>query len=240
MLVGGFLIRGLGYPAILWMTLLPAAVVFVLALVTEEGPYGETPGGQSVSLKELFRIRPYVLLVLIVFFFGLAISPVNNLKIVLLKAVGGDVGVLGIDQFLGVMTQALFIFLYGRLSGIRPYVRLVTASCCLALTMILVALAHAPLMIIAGTVISNIAYGVQLPTQRQLTERYVPFHLRSTAHSVVDAVYGYLSGILALSYSGFLMDRFGALFIAVLGIVVMLVPLGLSVMGMVRESRSRT
>ncbi|WP_274941846.1 MFS transporter [Chordicoccus furentiruminis] len=240
MLVGGQLIRLFGYQMILWMTLTLAAAVFLLALRTPEEPYSRLPGGGSGSLKELFRIRPYLYMLLIVFFCGLAISPVNNLKIVLLRAVGGDVGMLGIDQFLGVMTQALFIFLYGRLSGIRPYVRMLILSCLLLLTMLLTALAHSPLMVIAGTVLSNMAYGFQLPTQRQLTERYVPARMRNTAHSAVDAVYGSFSGILALCCSGFLISLFGAPSIALFGLAVMLFPAALSAAGLVRESRQDT
>ena len=84
------------------------------------------------------------------------------------------------------------------------------------------------------------AYGFQLPTQRQLTERYVPARMRNTAHSAVDAVYGSFSGILALCCSGFLISLFGAPSIALFGLAVMLFPAALSAAGLVRESRQDT
>ena len=50
----------------------------------------------------------------------------------------------------------------------------------------------------------------------------------NTAHSLSDAMYCSFSGILALSYSGFVMNAFGARSVAMLGGVIMIIAVVLS------------
>lgn len=103
--------------------------------------------------------------------------------------------------------------------------------------MLLIVTAVNSAMVILGSVMWNASYGVMLPTVREITEKNVHGALKNTAHSMADAMYGSFAGIIALIYSGFMMDTFGARSVAVLGIFVMLVPVAMSVIAMVKENR---
>jgi len=231
MLVMGQLINALGYIVMPFAFGISAALVLIMALITKEEPYEvrATATKEKNSPAELFKIRPYMFLVVILFTTGIAVSPINNLKTVIISSVGGDVSILGLDSFIGVMVQAVFIFISGNLRVIPSSLRLVLMSVCELITMILIFTAAGPAMVILGTVFNNVSYGLMLPTMREITEKSVSGSLKNTAHSLSDAMYGSFAGIIALLYSGVMMDSLGARSVALLGAGIMLIPVSLSI-----------
>ncbi len=237
MLVVGQVVNRLGFGALPVCFGILSILVFILAFTAKESPYGE----RARTLKPanpagLLKIGPFLFLLAILFFTGLAISPVNNLKNVLLESVGGDVGTIGIDAFLGVMLQAFFIFLSGKMARIDKHLRLFLVAFTVFLTMVCVIVATDPLFIIVGTLFTNASYGIMLPTMREITEDTVPDELKNTARSLTDAVFGNFAGILALLYSGWMMDSFGAKSVAWLGLCVMVIPVVMSLMKMRKKN----
>ncbi len=240
MLICGQIIARAGYKMLPLMTLVFAIPVLLLAGVIRETPYeNHLAAGEKADMKQLFKVGPYILLLVILFLTGLAMAPINNLKIVLIQSTGGDVSILGIDQFLGVMVQAAAIFFSGNLRTIKPKLRLFLMSVLVLATMFCTALAWSPLLIIAGTMLSNLSYGIMLPTQREITEDYVPSALITTAHSLADAMFGSFSGVIALLYSGFVMDTFGAKSVAVLGGVIMIVPILIALIALLKRNNNQ-
>ncbi len=228
-LIMGSLINMIGYQMIPIGFLFFAAFVLLISSMIKEVPFETVLAQNSTgSPKELLQVKPYIFMLIVVFFTGLAISPINNLKTIILKSVGGDVSILGLDSFLGVMVQAVFIFISGNLKKIPAYVRLFLMTITIFITMCLVSLAVSPWMVIIGTIFTNMSYGIMLPTQREIVEATVPATLKNTAHSLSDAMYGSFSGILALTYSGFVMDAFGAKSVAMLGGGIMIIAVLLS------------
>lgn len=226
-LIMGKLITMFGYVTIPVCTAALALVVLMIAFGIHEEPFESVvvkTEKQSGGFASLMHIAPFVFGLIVVFFTGLAINPVNNLKTVFIQNAGGDVSMLGMDSFLGVVLQAVLIFISGSLKRIPVSIRLFLMSACVLITMVLVTTAFTPWMIILGTVFSNISYGIMLPTQREIVETNVPDNLKNTAHSLSDTMYSGLSGIISLTYSGFLMDAFGANSVPLLGIGIMAVP----------------
>ena len=68
-----------------------------------------------LSLKEVFSVKAYRYLILILLLVGMAVSPLNNLKVTVLQSVGGTVSDLGIDAFICAITQVPFIALADRM-----------------------------------------------------------------------------------------------------------------------------
>ena len=240
-LVMGQLIQKFGYSMIPVGAGILALIVFVFAVVMQELPMetaAEHLHMEDMSPKKLMHIPSYVFMLVVVFLTGLAMAPVNNLKIVILQSVGGDVSVLGIDSFLGVCVQAVLIFISGKLKRIPTYLRLFLMAFAVLLTQVSVAMAFTPALVILGTVFANISYGIMLPTQREIVESDVPSSLKNTAHSLSDAMFGSFSGILALTYSGVLMDAFGAKFVAVLGIGIMSIASVLALVKMLKVKKN--
>lgn len=240
MLVMGRLISSFGYVMMPVMAGSAALAVLVLAFFTAEMPYEERKGAaQKANTKDLLKIRPYMFLLVILFFTGLAASPFNNLKTVIISSVGGDVSVLGLDAFIGVMVQAVFIFISGSMRRYPSDLRLFVMCFCVLVTMALTYTAVAPAMVILGTVFNNVSYGVMLPTMREITEKNVTGPLKNTAHSLSDAMYGSFAGIIALTYSGTLMDAFGARSVALLGMGIMLVPVVISLTVILKNRKAK-
>lgn len=240
-LLVGQLTNFLGYKVLPIGMIVTAICVFVLSFLMKESAYEEKKKeetNQKADPKGLLKITPYIFLCVVMFLTGLAISPYNNLKIVVLKSVGGDVGMLGIDSFIGVMVQALFIFVSGKLYRLPRQFRLFLMSACVAITLFLAGTATNPYIIVVGSVFANISYGIMLPTSREITEAYVPQELKTTAHSLTDAMFGYAAGMIALLYSGTLMDILGVRFVAFLGVGIMMIPIVMTVYGMIKEKKA--
>lgn len=236
----GQLIKSLGYTVMPIGMICCASIVMIIAITTKEPEYPAAPSkssGEKPNIKDLLKIKPYVFLLIVLFTTGLASSPINSLKIVVIQSVGGDVGILGIDSFVGVMVQALFIFSSGALKKIPPYFRLFAMSFFVILDMILIVTAVSPYMVILGSVMWNASYGVLLPTMREITERNVQGPLKNTAHSMTDAIYGSFAGIIALTYSGTLMDAFGARSVAMLGLGIMVIPFAMSLTALLKNAK---
>ena len=224
-------------------TILLGCLDFLLVLFTKEVPFEEktsvgadAAADNRVDFKQLFTNRPFMVMLLIIFFIGLANTPITNLKMVFLKNVGGDIAVIGLDAFIAVLVQALFIFISGSLSRIPIKTRMFLMSLSLFTTMVLTALAQNPAVVILGSVMSNLSYGIMLPTNREIVSRNVPKELNTTANTISDTVYGNFAAIIGLSYSGFLMDSLGPRAVAVLGGIITL-PLTLVTLGMAIRSR---
>lgn len=238
-LIMGQCINRFGFISMLVGILATAVPVFVFALLTkEEKTTQKAEKKKQASAAGLFKIPTYIYMLVILLIAGLACAPVNNLKIVYIQEVGGDVGILGLDSFIGVTVQALFISLSGKMKKLPPYFRLTLMSVFMLLDLFLIVTASNVFMIIAGSVLWNTSYGLMLPTAREITEMNVHGDLKNTAHSLADATYGSFAGIVALSYSGFLMDSFGAKFVALIGAILMVVATIMSGIKMMKEKRA--
>ncbi len=166
-------------------------------------------GITRAELSGLFANKTYRHLVLLLFFIGLAIAPVNNLKIVVMENLGGGVAEVGLDSFASALTQVPFILLAGWFSRVPLRTRYVLMTA-LPLAMILLCLfAVSPAMVILGSVAYNAAYGILLPTMREVTDRHVPRKLRTLGHSLSDAVFTSFSGVVSLMYAGVIIDGAG-------------------------------
>ena len=161
------------------------------------------------SAKELLHNGKYVLLTAAVLFSGLAATPINNMKVLVFSSVGGDVSFLGWDSFIGCMIQLPFLIFAFRLRKIRAEQRLILGVAAALGYAVMVAKATSPAMVIAGTALCNISFGLKYPSMRELTESWVRPGLRNTAHSVIDTAYGSLAGMISSAWSGVVMEQAG-------------------------------
>lgn len=180
------------------------------------------------DVKRLFASRPYRMLVILLFFIGLAIAPINNLKIVVLENVGGNVSHIGVDSFVSALTQVPFIAMAGVLVMISLRVRFVAMALLPLCMILLVRFASSPAMVFAGSFLANVGYGILLPTMRDVTETYVDKELRNLGHNLSDAVYNSFSGVVSLLYAGAVADRFGVSAMLTLCVAIAMIPFVLS------------
>ncbi len=163
-----------------------------------------------LSLKEVFSVKAYRYLILILLLVGMAVSPLNNLKVTVLQSVGGTVSDLGIDAFICAITQVPFIALADRMERYSLRLRYMLITLLPFLTMALAFCAVSPVMIFAGSFLCNLGVGIMLPAMRSVTENNVAPACRNLGHNIADAVYNSVAGIISLLYSGIVIDKFGA------------------------------
>lgn len=189
-----------------------AVVVITAALLLPDAADRRRPEKKQSGTKGitvLLANKPYRRLLLLLFFAGLAAAPLNNMKIVVLQNVGGTVAHVGMDSFASALTQVPFFLLAGWLQHIRLRARYAVMTLA-PLAMILMCLfAVSPAMVIAGSVLYNIGYGIMIPTMREVTERFVEGELRTLGHTLSDAVFSSFSGVISLAYAGFIADKMG-------------------------------
>lgn len=212
MLGVGQLITRIGYGVMPVLAAGFLVLAFFIAL-TQPDVRADLPQHAServrVSPLELTRSHRYMLLTAVVLFTGMTIAPINNMKVLIFENVGGNVGFLGWDSFIGCLIQSPFLIFSGKMHRMKSETRLALGTFCALGYAMLVFLARTPGMVIAGTVLTNISFGLLFPTMREITEESVLPALRTTAHSIIDVAYGSVSGMIASAWGGAVMQSGG-------------------------------
>ncbi len=238
MLFYGPLLNRVGY----WvMPVFATAFILITVGVALSQPDSPPPEGKRSSFRvreiaKLARIRPYMFLVVLLLFTGLAGAPISNMKIAVLKSVGGNVSHQGYDFFFMCMFQLPFFFLAGRIRKINRRIRLVLSAAGPMLMILCNFFAASPVLVITGSVFNAISFSIMLPTTREITEENVDIRLRTTANSVTDAVYQSLAGMASLLYVGSIMDHFGMKVVFAICIAIQIVPIAMTVSSLVRKA----
>lgn len=210
-MIMGLAIKHFGYGIMPGCSLFVILVGLLLASTIPDAPVLENTE-KEITLKDigmLKKIGPFIIMLVILFLIGMSVSPVNSLKIMFLKNVGGDVQYQGIDAFFGNIVQFLLFMSAGKLKKISPQIRLFIATLIPILMVLITFFANRPYMIIIGTMLFNVSYAIMLPTTREIVAQKVDFSLQTTANGISDAVYGSLTSMFSLLYAGYIMDTLG-------------------------------
>jgi Arabinose efflux permease len=226
-LIMGILIGKFGYFLMPICSTAFIAITFAFSVVTQDSPV-EQETRDSISMKNIMsimRIPMYLLIIIMTFFIGLAISPINSLKIMVLKSVGGGVAIQGVDSFFGCVSQFMIFFFSGGLAIIPAKKRLLGCSLLIFLAISINLLATAPWMVIIGSVILFGSYSVMIPTAREIVRKNVAYEYQTTANGLVDAFYGSLAGTISLLYAGVLADTFSIKFMIFVSQLLAVIPI---------------
>ncbi len=230
-LLVGQLVSRVGYQVLPVGLTIFTVLSLVIAFIQPDSPQDDSLSSSAGFSKEdmghLVKNRSYMTLIIILFFIGITVVPVSNMKIVLYESVGGDIRWVGYDSFIGCMIQFPFFMLAGRLKKLNPSLRLVIASLGPALLLVFYYLANIPHLIIAGSVFYFAGYSILLPAYREIGASSVEPRLMTTAQSLLDAVFASLAGMTGLLYSGYVMDTYGVKTLVLIGMFIYLIPLTL-------------
>jgi len=238
MLISGIVISLFGYRL---MPYIAAGLLAAAGITALFQPEAEAVRTKSTVVREnpkaLLKVPRYLLLIGVVFFAGMAKGPIDNMKVLVFESVGGNVGFLGWDAFIGCLIQSPFLLFAGRLKRIRSDYRLIGGGICVFLYAFLVWKANSPAMIVAGTIFVNISFGLLFPTMREITEECVSAHLRTTAHGVADAAFGSVASMIATAWSGSMLENAGVN--AMCAVCMLLAAVSLVFCGMIVLSRRK-
>ncbi len=210
-LIMGKAISAVGYvimPIVLTAVL---TVTVILAVTTPDAPV-EGVTREKISIKDIssiFKVPIYTLVVAAAFFIGLSISPANNLKIMVLQSVGGDVSTQGIDSFVGCISQFLMFFFSGSLGFIKPRIRLLLGSCVVFVALLIDLLATNRVIVIVSTFLIYGSYSLIIPAAREIVVKNIDYKYQTTANGLVDSVYTSLAGTIALLFAGSIAENYG-------------------------------
>lgn len=236
MLLSGQLISAFGYYIMpIGLCLFLCISIFTAVLQPEIRPEMETistsrelnaHASMRRKIQELFGHREYVLLALAMLFIAMCNAPINNMKVVVFRNVGGDIRYLGWDSFIGCMCQLPFLTFSRQLRRFRAESRLLLGILASIIYAGLISLARTPNMVIVATIMANVNFGLLFPAMREITENSTPHALRNSAHSVIDVAYGSLAGMISCVWSGYVIDNFGTASMARIAMCIGLVSLG--------------
>lgn len=224
----GYLIENVGFVVMPVVSSACVVLTILLALFSEDAEFDESAvKNGSISTKDILsilKVPAYVVLLIVVFLIGMANSPVNSLKIVLIENVGGSVSTLGWDTFWGCTLQFILFEMAGMFAAIPAKYRLWITAFAMFGSMVLYYVAAAPWVIIAGTLVSNIHYGFLMPALRETILHTVDAKYQTTANGLADAFYGSMSGALSMLYAGAIAEVFGAKQMVLLSVCISVIP----------------
>lgn len=214
-LIMGQLIGNFGYWLMSVVSIGMVVLTLILALFTPDSPLltqAEQDSQQKFSFKELisiFRIPEYLIILAVLFFLSMSFAPMNSFKILLLQSVGGDVKMQGLDSFIGCTIQFLVFSSTALITKIPANTRLKISAYFLTGSLILYCYATNCLMVIIGTSMWSVTYGMVMPAVREITIQIVQPKFHTTAIGAMDASYNFLGGIVAQTFAGRLTENVG-------------------------------
>lgn len=224
MLIEGQLIAHLGY----WIMPLTAFPFLLTCMITgwiqpevsssEEVFSAPEKTQAKPDVRNLLRSPIYMLLVATVFFSTMCTGPVDNMKVLIFENVGGNVSFLGWDSFIGCLCQAPFLMFSTNLQRFKPERRLIAGVLACFIYIGIVILAKTPSMIVVGTVLANVSFGLLYPTMREMTELSVQHSLRNTAHGIVDVAYKSLPGMISSIWAGSVIQSSGTFRVGIISL----------------------
>ena len=240
MLGMGYAIRFCGYIMIPIIVVLFSLIAFVIGLLLpdKKGSRSSAQGMSAADFAAIMQARGFLFLMVIIFLLGLTIAPPNNLKIMLIQQAGGDVSIMGVDNFLGYAVQAAMFAVAGHLHPRRPYLMFALFILMTAAGLASAAFAADIWMIFLSTLLIYAAWSVQITLLRQIIAAMVPERFHTTAISVSDAAFTQLSGFIGLAGGGVVLGMFNLKALMLLCVAVSLLSFVLMLMLAARQKQA--
>ena len=243
MLVYGQLIVHFGY-SVIWVAaclFVPPTIALALtqpdAVRAGSGARREKVG--PAQMASLMRFELFALLVVTVFLNGLAISPLNYMRTVVLQNVGADVAYIGFDSFVGCLAQLPFLVFSGYWLRFGKEKRLLAGIALPFGYAVITAFCHTPWSATAAFMLNNMSFGILYPSMREICRESVPRHLFNSASSLIDVCYGQLPGIISMTAAGPLLSVAGVRGLSFVCAGLQAVTLAVLVLGQARLSRRK-
>ncbi len=241
-LIMGKAISAVGYVIMPIVLTIVLSITVILAVTTPDAPVTEVTR-EKISLKDIssiFKVPIYTLVVAAAFFIGLSISPANNLKIMVLQSVGGDVSTQGIDSFVGCISQFLMFFFSGSLGFIKPRIRLLLGGVTVFFALLIDLLATNSIIVIISTFLIYGSYSLIIPAAREIVVKNIDYKYQTTANGLVDSVYSSLAGTIALLFAGSIAENYGIKLMLTITLCTSVIPVLLMIFAVMKSKRQNT
>lgn len=227
----GTLVNSRGYWILpIFLTVFTLASIIVAITVPENQSDRGTTHAIKIThsdIQTLFTNKAYLFLLIVLFFVGFSSSSLLQNKVLIWEYLKAPISYQGFDSSLNALFQVPFLFLTVFLSKIDVRKRLAAGLIFTFIMFVVVYFAKIPQIVVVGSIINGIGYGLLLPSMREIIAQTAPDTLRTTAQGLGDAVYSSLSGIIGCLVAGFLIDAFDVRVMILNNAVFVLIALGL-------------
>lgn len=189
-----------------------AALTVLVAFAIEDSYKAGTEKDRksSVNPLELFKNTDYVLLLVVTLFLFIPANAVMIFLPVMLKNLGGTAAHQGLALFAVAVSEFPVLLLARRfVAKFNPQFLLLFAAVFYLLRVWLMLLAKSPAQLIYIGLLQSLTFAVFLPTVRYYVNQIAPEGLKTTAQTVITAVFFGAASILASLVGGLVIDRFG-------------------------------
>lgn len=227
----GKIIEAAGFKVMLIFASLFIGISVLVASLTPDARPVAHPESRDKQKRApgLLKNKPFLQVLIIMFFIGIAIMPISQMKMLIFADVGGTVSFLGLDLFVNCMVQVPFMLMASRLARFSPYRRFLFAGIMYFIFISIIFTAKAPALIVASAAFQGIGFGILYPAARHLVFELLPPHLHTTGQGFSDAVFFNLSMIFSGIAGGAIVDNYGVKTMVLVCALVQLVPITLLV-----------
>lgn len=233
----GILISRKGYWVMLiFLTLFSAATIIIALTMPEKKTNSGMVTVNKINfsdIKALFSVKPYLFLLIILFFVGFSNTSILQNKILIWEYFHAPISYQGFDSSVSALFQVPFLFLTATLTAINVRLRLTVGICFTFIMLLVIYFAAMPQVVVAGDLINGIGYGLLLPSMREIIATSTSAKLSTTAQGIGDAVYSSLSGIMGSLLAGLVIDSFGVKTMVFICTIVFIIPLSLSLLTLI-------
>lgn len=190
------------------------AILFALCMPSVKGKSTKIWKEKNFVKKEanvfqLTKNKRYMRILIITFLIGLGTSPISSMKILLYQNVGKDASFLGVDSLFTSGIQIPLFFLGGVMSHYSSNKRLFTGTSILIAASSAIVLAENTTFVLLGNMAIAAAYPFILLAIRGSVMNEIKPELQTLANGICDAIYSSVSGVIAMIYTGIIVEECG-------------------------------
>ncbi len=202
-----------------------------IAFITPDAPEIKTSESKNIlikgGIKNLFNEKLFLFLLLILFLLGFASTPVMQMLPLILNNIDGNVVHQGYGMFASSIAQVPFMMFSRKLSIFPAYKRLFISSSLYLFSILFMAFARSPNLIIIMCAVNGAGFGIQLPAMRQLVFENSRNEYHNLAQGISDSVNVSLAGMISSFFAGIIIDYYSVFHMLIINSTVQIIVIGL-------------
>ncbi|WP_114747870.1 MFS transporter [Pleomorphovibrio marinus] len=164
------------------------------------------------TIRKLFQIKPYLFILLVVFFNYLGVQTSYNFLSLIMRDTGGSLEILGWTYFLDAGSELPAMFISVWLLSRFPPKRLMMVAVILYLIRFgLILYFQTPIVVSLTSILEGFAFGFMLASLRNYIFTIAPRHLQTSALTICDAVFLSMSVIVGGTLGGWVIQEYSVM-----------------------------
>lgn len=221
----GLLLKSFGWKIYFWYIVLGIILtLFIMYFITDNSKLDFEKNSSPISIREglteIFKIRPLLVMITIIFMYNFVLKGIYNYLAILVSDYGGGVGSLGLTYFFDASPEIVTFFLTARLLRKYKSKSIILVAFFLQIIRLSVILIFGnSLAVILMGVLSGFAYGLVAASYKTYIYEMAPEKYKTSCMSISETIIG-LSGIISAPIFGFMFTKFGTNSTILFGLII--------------------